>query len=743
MIRGIRVRADVRSSLAAEVSSELKKREDFLQTVLGHTINPRSSPQMQKLFYSDLGQPPVMSRAKKGKKSAVTCDDEALQKIAAREPLLKPLINAIADIRTLGIFRNTFILGELDEDGRMRCSFNIGGSESGKSAPKTYRLSSSENAFGRGVNLQTIPSEKSRSVNKAAARGGISFLGDPYQLPNIRSMFGPDPGYTMFDMDLDRADIQAMAWDADEPLLKAALRKGVDIHLLNAFVISGQEPPPLEELVESHPKYPDHRGPRKAMREFAKTFAHACVTGDHEVLTPQGWKRIDEVTDEEEIAVWAADIHFECPEGWHRDLARAGEELVYLRGQAFDQLVTADHKLPFTTMEEIVCGPAREVVKLRSARLPKSGYYSGPDNITDAALVAAFIADGTVDSRGNVRFHFHKERKKERLRGLLQDYTYSESADSFYIPHRSAAFTRYGKEYGPWLLTLSESALDTILAEQEFWDGSRGPSGAVVVSSVNRDSLEWLRTAAHLRGKASQYQGAYISSFGSLVHRCSLNNRPFASIASMQCGTVVLNHPVNVYCPKTSTGFFLVRRNGKISVTGNTDYLGRPRTVAAATGRTVHEIDRAQKVYLGTYSGIARWQKRVIEQVQRYRFVENVFGYRWYIFDRIDDSVMPEAVAWGPQSVVSIVINRIWMQIFQGTKELNLDPNFLWSLMQKPQSIEVLLQVHDSLVGQFPTHRAVECLAQLRELSQVVVPFDDPLVIPTGIGTSEVSWGEC
>jgi DNA polymerase I-like protein with 3'-5' exonuclease and polymerase domains len=174
-----------------------------------------------------------------------------------------------------------------------------------------------------------------------------------------------------------------------------------------------------------------------------------------------------------------------------------------------------------------------------------------------------------------------------------------------------------------------------------------------------------------------------------------------------------------------------------------TDYLGRPRTVAAATGRTVHEIDRAQKVYLGTYKKIAEWQKRVIDQVTRHRFVENVFGYRWYIFDRIDDSVMPEAVAWGPQSVVSIVINRIWMQIFQDTKELNLEPEYLWERMHQPQTNEVLLQVHDSLVGQFPTHRKEECLARIKELSEVVIPYDDPLVIPTGIGTSEVTWGAC
>lgn len=451
---GIRVIPSARDKLLNEVEDQLSGREDFLREVLGHPLNPGSPKQMQALFYDDLNQPPVMTRPKKGSPAHVTCDDEALQKIAAREPLLKPITNCIADIRTLGKFRKDFILAPTDSDGRMRCSWNIGGSESGKSAPKTYRLSSSKSAFGSGANLQTIPSEKSKSVGKWQQRGHVALLGDPFQLPNLRSMYGPDLGHTFFDMDLDRADLQVMAWDADEPLLKEALKKKVDLHLLNVYVLDQKEPPPLEELVESHPKYPDHRGPRKHKREFAKVFCHA------------------------------------------------------------------------------------------------------------------------------------------------------------------------------------------------------------------------------------------------------------------------------------------------------TDYLGKSRTVAAATGRSIHEVDKAQKIYLGTYKGIEKWQQRVIEQVKRHRFVENKFGYRWYIFDRIDDQVMPEAVAWIPQSTVSIIINRIWMALFLEKPEsewtpADFTPDALWTQLHRRHTIDVLLQVHDSLAGQFKTAERELAIDQLKRLSQITVPYEDPLIIPIGIGTSEVSWGEC
>jgi hypothetical protein len=111
--------------------------------------------------------------------------------------------------------------------------------------------------------------------------------------------------------------------------------------------------------------------------------------------------------------------------------------------------------------------------------------------------------------------------------------------------------------------------------------------------------------------------------------------------------------------------------------------------------------------------------------LQRFRWVENRFGYRYTFFGRVDAS-LPEALAWIPQSTVACVINRIWDQIMKAS----------------PQ-IEVLIQVHDSLVGQFPTAEAERMLQTIRDHSTVVIPYDKPLIIPSGIKTSTVSWGDC
>ena len=202
MNRGLRVDTSSRADFAMSLMDEIAKREQWLIDTLGEPLNIKSPLQMKRMFYETLGQKPVLSR----KTGGVTCDDEALRKIAEREPLLLPVTKKIAELRSLGVFLSTFINAPLDTDGRMRCSFNIGGTE-------TYRFSSSKNAFGSGLNLQNIP------------KGGGD---DELELPNVRSLFIPDPGMTFFDIDLSSADLRIVVWESDEPDMKALLKAGLD-----------------------------------------------------------------------------------------------------------------------------------------------------------------------------------------------------------------------------------------------------------------------------------------------------------------------------------------------------------------------------------------------------------------------------------------------------------------------------------------------------------------------------------
>src|SRR5262245_16876584 len=53
-------------------------------------------------------------------------------------------------------------------------------------------------------------------------------------LPNVRKLFIPDPGYTIYEADLRGADAMVVAWEADDDDLKNAFRSGLDVHSKNA-----------------------------------------------------------------------------------------------------------------------------------------------------------------------------------------------------------------------------------------------------------------------------------------------------------------------------------------------------------------------------------------------------------------------------------------------------------------------------------------------------------------------------
>jgi uracil-DNA glycosylase family 4 len=203
MIRGVRVDQKKRSELSMTLMEEAEKRKQWMREVLGYEINYRSPVQMQDFFYRQMGMKKIMSRT-----GGVTTNDAALQSLGAKEPILWPVIRKISELRSLGVFHSTFVLAPLDADRRMRCSFNIAGTE-------TYRFSSSKNAFGTGMNLQNVPKG-----------GDTSDLEGALELPNIRELFIPDEGQTFFDIDLDSADLRIVTWESNCQWMKDNFREG-------------------------------------------------------------------------------------------------------------------------------------------------------------------------------------------------------------------------------------------------------------------------------------------------------------------------------------------------------------------------------------------------------------------------------------------------------------------------------------------------------------------------------------
>lgn len=154
MILGVAIDAEKQKKLSKELKASAKEHMEWIAFVVGYELNPKSPKQMAKFFYEEMALPKQYSKkpSTKGYKS-VTCSSEALATLAVKEPMLLPLVTMIEEYRTLGVFVSNFLSDKRDDDGRIRCSYNIGGTA-------TFRLSSRENAFGSGLNLQNIPANK-------------------------------------------------------------------------------------------------------------------------------------------------------------------------------------------------------------------------------------------------------------------------------------------------------------------------------------------------------------------------------------------------------------------------------------------------------------------------------------------------------------------------------------------------------------------------------------------------------
>lgn len=90
-------------------------------------------------------------------------------------------------------------------------------------------------------------------------------------LPNIRKMFIPDPGMTIFDVDLAGADAQVVAYEAEDHDLIAAFRAGLDVHSKNAEDLWGREFTSLSGDKDN--------GPKSKKRKECKQGVHATNYG--------------------------------------------------------------------------------------------------------------------------------------------------------------------------------------------------------------------------------------------------------------------------------------------------------------------------------------------------------------------------------------------------------------------------------------------------------------------------------
>ena len=177
-LRGIRVdRGEIRRNLKA-LDAEYEKFNRWLTQLSfaawDRPLNPESPKQLSDLFYGVMRLPE--QRARVGKEWKPSTNREALEKLA-EYPTATILVRVILALRDIQGLKETLTRG-VDNDGRMRCSYGIAGTTTG-------RFSSSKNIFRSGGNIQNITDD-------------------------LRGIFIPDPGMKLAYIDLEQAESRAV-----------------------------------------------------------------------------------------------------------------------------------------------------------------------------------------------------------------------------------------------------------------------------------------------------------------------------------------------------------------------------------------------------------------------------------------------------------------------------------------------------------------------------------------------------
>lgn len=165
---GVRVDAERKAGLIADYLEQISQLETDLERIVVEGVglygfNWRSNHSLRELFYNKL-QIPVIR-----KNGVPTVNREALERMEAyfiARPIISHLI-ALRDIaKKVGVLTT-----EIDRDGRMRTSYSIGGTSTG-------RFSSTFSEFGTGTNLQNIE-EALRRIFVADEGMKMAYLDEP------------------------------------------------------------------------------------------------------------------------------------------------------------------------------------------------------------------------------------------------------------------------------------------------------------------------------------------------------------------------------------------------------------------------------------------------------------------------------------------------------------------------------------------------------------------------------------
>jgi hypothetical protein len=504
-----------------------------------------------------------------------------------------------------------------------------------------------------------------------------------------------------------------------------AFDKNLDVHSLTASLLFGDSIEDIKRWDDDHVACEIGDG-LHTKRYWGKKSNH-CKSEKAEVLTESGWVSIKLAKENNsKILTWdkTFGMSFETPSNWYEELFSG--VLHTQTGRYFHQTSTPEHRIPVldrNNNKALKVFKAKEVPLTSSNEFITSGFAKGgtwdinPDLL---CLLVAFQADGTWNWRSPI-WKLKNPKKISRLIELCDrnNITYTQHVQGEYTriqikaenPIRELIWEHFPK-HKDWqwkLLNLTKENLEVFCSEVVNWDGD-GKSYWTVLP----ENAQIVQTLFHLTGRKANI-GWGCKETG--TYRVGVNPKPSTRADTTERFIEeVKNLPV--YCPTVSSGFFLVRENGQISVTGNSlNYDIGFVTFAMDQEIPVKQAKFIISRYHEIYPNVREvFHAEVRQDIMYNRTLTNLMGRKTMFFGKVCDELFKQAYACKPQGTVGDVINE------RGLNFIYYDDRF--------KNVKLMTQTHDEVVFQIPLNLGWP--EHIRLLNLIKRELETPLRLPNG-----------
>jgi hypothetical protein len=327
---------------------------------------------------------------------------------------------------------------------------------------------------------------------------------------------------------------------------------------------------------------------------------HWCYDEQTEVMTDCGWKYWKDITNKSFLASYnpcSGEINFENP--IRLFIKEYTGDMFKVCGQSIDLLVTPEHRMLvmsrrnggvwsspfFTEARNLISSPVKYI---------KSGFLADRKEIYNpwssqistenfCKFIGFFIGDGHSSSRNTVQFNLKRQRKI--------DFLYSLE-----LPVKKASGNKYIvtlDDIGKWTLEncfqggFKKIPNDFIFAHEKeisfILEGLKNSDGSVkrntwTYSSCSKILVDQIQMVLHMNLKSCNIKNEIRELPHNNKYIINVSDRIFPSVEPNQknrsrtYNVEFTKYIGKIYCAEVSTGALVVRRNGKVVISGNSPF---------------------------------------------------------------------------------------------------------------------------------------------------------------------------